>query len=64
MINGILYQTADGLIVSVIIGPADAVGEQSPPGGYAYAQVLGGLGQYYDAATGLVSDTTPVPSTG
>jgi hypothetical protein len=66
MISGIIYREEDGLVVSEIHGPAETVGIQYPPNGYAYVEVLGNLGQYYDAVTGVVSDAAPVvaPSAG
>lgn len=60
MITLLIYNKADGLIVSVIIGSTLAVGVQDIPETQDIAYgTYGRTGQYYDATTGLVSDTPP-----
>lgn len=65
MISVIKYHTDTGLIVMSASGTAKGVGDQPDEAGYEVAYgIAANCGQYYNAATGLVSDAAPVPSTG
>lgn len=56
----ILYQQSDGLIVASGMGPDDTLDNHIPEAGLGYSVgPFGQLGQYYDASTGLVSDSAP-----
>lgn len=60
----IIYQEADGLVVACGMGPDGTLDNHTPESGLVYLLgVSGQLGQYYDAATGLVSDTAPMATT-
>lgn len=61
MITLFIYNKADGLILTVINGSTLAVGDQTP---LDTQDIVYGVaakpGQYYDVATGVVSDTPTV----
>ena len=58
MITFFVYNKIDGLIVAVISGSTYSVGDQSIPDTQDLVYgVAAQPGQYYDVATGVVSDT-------
>lgn len=59
-ITVITYRVSDGLIVATASGDSEAIGNQTPDEGLACAELMAQCGMYYDAATGVVSDTAPV----